>query len=225
MKVNTIFLIIFMAVFGLLTGCHSNDSTSSFSFFSMKMNIGSPHKTVGIQPLGNIPQKNIDSIAAVIARYYGAEVQILKPLPLPKHAFTQVKSPRYRADILLAWLKQNKPEKLSHVLAVTSKDISTTKKETNGSIKKPAERYRDWGIFGLGYRPGCCNVVSDFRLKHPNDPVRLERLKKVALHEFGHNLGLPHCKSTRCVMKDAAESIRTIDTVDPTLCKDCKSKI
>ena len=54
----------------------------------------------------------------------------------------------------------------------------------------------------------------------------IERLQKVVIHEVGHNLGLPHCKvDSRCVMRDAAEKIQTIDEVDAALCEACKSSL
>ena len=54
----------------------------------------------------------------------------------------------------------------------------------------------------------------------------MERLKKVCMHEIGHNLGLPHCEqSTTCVMRDAAEKIATVDNVELKLCEHCKARI
>lgn len=204
------------------SSCNLSGNGSSETIFSIKVK---QEKVLAIQPLGPVSSGNLDSVAHAIQRYYEVDVKVLPRIDLPPHTFTHVKSPRYRADKLLRWLKENKDNQYSHILAVTAKDISTTKYNPDGSIKKPISRYQDWGVFGLGYKPGCCSVISDFRLKHPKDHIRLERLKKVALHEFGHNLGLPHCESEQCVMKDAAESIRTIDSVIPALCAACKAKI
>lgn len=42
----------------------------------------------------------------------------------------------------------------------------------------------------------------------------IERIKKICIHELGHNLGLKHCEfHEKCVMRDAAETIKTIDYV------------
>lgn len=51
------------------------------------------------------------------------------------------------------------------------------------------------------------------------------RLRKVAVHEFGHNLGLPHCPNKNCVMTSAAEKLTTIDNEKLALCKNCKKII
>jgi len=110
-------------------------------------------------------------------------------------------------------------------LGLTSKDISVTKRDDSGNIKKPEYKYQDWGIMGLAYCPGESCVVSTFRIKHKNKTVYFDRLKKVAVHEFGHNLGLPHCPNKKCVMTDAVESVKTIDNAKLKLCNDCAGKI
>ena len=138
-----------------------------------------------------------------------------------------IKSPRYRADKLIQWLKHHKPDSVNHVLGLISKDISTTKKDKFGRVKEPKTRYEDWGIFGLGYRPGGSCIVSSYRLKRNTSKMQYEeRIKKVSVHEIGHNLGLKHCKSgAPCVMEDAAETIKTIDRVPLKLCKSCMQKL
>jgi archaemetzincin len=47
----------------------------------------------------------------------------------------------------------------------------------------------------------------------------------VAVHEFGHNLGLPHCPNKKCVMTSAAEKLTTIDNEKLALCMTCKKII
>lgn len=59
----------------------------------------------------------------------------------------------------------------------------------------------NYGVMGLGFMPGNACVISSFRL---GDKKNLhERLYKVAIHELGHNNGLPHCKEDSCYMMDA----------------------
>src|SRR5690606_36710283 len=116
------------------------------------------------------------------------------------------KSPRYRADKIIAEQRAKKPDSIDYVLGYTSKDISTSKKE-NGQIKLPKHKYEDWGVMGLAYVVGNSCVVSSFRLKHKDSKKYFSRIKKVTVHELGHNLGLPHCANTKCVMTDAVESV------------------
>jgi archaemetzincin len=183
-------------------------------------------KIVMIQPYENFPPETVDEIKKTIETNYPFKVFINKAKKLPKSAFVNIKSPRYRADIILAIQKRSKPDSVDFVLGLTSKDISTTKYGKHNKPLKPLSKYYDWGVFGLGYRPGPSAVASTFRLTPSNQKRMLTRLKKVCVHELGHNLGLPHCTfSKECVLRDAAESIKTVDYVSENICSTCKSKI
>ena len=183
--------------------------------------------TIGIQPYGAVDPALLDTLQATLERVYApAHVVILPSVELPASAFIEVKSPRYRADSLIAQQTRHRPDSIDFVLGVLNRDISTTKRDPHGAVLDPAWKYADWGVFGLGYRPGVSCVVSTFRVGSVSKRLFMERMKKIAVHEVGHNLGLPHCTAGgRCVMRDAAESIRTIDRVDLALCDRCKSRI
>lgn len=143
--------------------------------------------------------------------------------PLPEEAFTAVRSPRYRADTLIAWLRVIKPDGVDLIVGLTAEDISITKHGADGSIKDPEWKYRDFGIFGLGYIGGPSCVVSTHRL---GDGGRsLDRLKKIAVHEVGHNRSLPHCADTTCVMRDAVERIANIDAAGSSFCARCAKRL
>ena len=190
------------------------------------MSCGHKEKRIGIQVYGEFNGQFVDSIKSSIHDMYGYDVVIMANKDLPNYAFINVKSPRYRADSLLRILKRNRPDTLDFILGLTSKDISTTKKDKNGEVKKPHYKYEDWGVFGLGYRPGPSCIISNYRIKNSDQKLYLERLRKVCIHELGHNLGLKHCtNSDKCVMRDAAETIRTVDQVDLKLCDYCKKTI
>jgi len=196
---------------GILSGC-SNKATS--------------HDTV----VGLLPYKGIDSVKVsetkeAIETYYGVQVKILDAKDLPKEAFINVKSPRYRADSLIHIQKRLMPTGIDYVLGITERDISATKHGTDSKIKSPEWKYADFGIMGLAYCPGKSAVVSNFRLKHNDKAVQFGRFKKVVIHELGHNFGLPHCPDKTCVMTDAVESIKTIDNARPGLCKACLAKL
>lgn len=177
---------------------------------------------VAIQPFGNFDSIIVDTISATIQRKYGFKTFILPKAPLPQEAFTNIKSPRYRADFLIKYLKENKVDTIDYIIGLTDHDISTSKKDAFGNVKIPKEKYTDWGIFGLGYRPGPSCIISSFRLHSKSKELYLERIKKVSVHELGHNLGLDHCENTRCVMTDAVESIHTTDKAKIDLCSNCK---
>ena len=156
---------------------------------------------------------------------YGFKVVVLPKVRIPEFSRVSENRARFRADKLLKWQLQEKPDSISYVLGIISQDISTTKKDKNGKVKEPKWKYDDWGIFGLGYRPGKSAIISTYRLGN-NQELKYERLDKIALHEIGHNLGLKHCSSEEnCVMQDAAETIKTVDRVLPMLCIECSREI
>lgn len=182
-------------------------------------------KKIGLVPLGDFPLHYQEHIQSEIEEHYGSTVYLLPQAELPASAFINVKSPRYRADSLLRYLKENKPDTLDHLLGLTQVDISTTKRDQHGRVKRPESRYRDWGVFGLGYRPGPTAIVSTFRLHRNPKELLEERLLKISIHEIGHNFGLAHCPNKQCVMTDAAERLSTIDGVAMEVCENCRREL
>lgn len=103
------------------------------------------------------------------------------------------------------------------MLLITEKDIAYNK----------SRQFPEWGIFGLGLRPGKTCVVSTFRLKRKvSKSQMLIRLKKVGLHEIGHNLGLSHCSNNKeCMINDANGTIKQVDREKIGFCKKCWNQI
>ncbi len=180
---------------------------------------------VGILPYKGFSKTKTDTVAKAIATFYEVKTIVLSERELPKKAFIHVKSARYRADKIIRIQNDEKVDSLDFILGLTQNDISVTKKEKDGTIKKPIYKYEDWGIMGLAYCPGKSCIVSTFRIQNKDKKIHFTRLKKVAVHEFGHNLGLLHCSNKTCVMTDAVESVKTIDNANLALCSECKSKI
>lgn len=163
-----------------------------------------------------------DSIISTL-KNHGFETRILPPIDLPVNAKVANRTDRYRADSLLKLLVKQ-VDKNELIIGLTQADISCTKTDHRGHVRKPEWKYRDWGIFGLGYRPGNACVVSTRRVYHSDETIIIQRMQKIAIHEIGHNLGLHHCADTTCVMQDAVESIKTIDRSTQTYCPACKQK-
>ncbi|EAY30578.1 archaemetzincin [Microscilla marina] len=181
---------------------------------------------VAIQPFLGIDDASVKEVKKGIERYYGIQVTVLPLITLPPHAKNthilkkyHLRLPvRYRADSLIAYLRRTKSNDFDYIIGLTNQDISVTKD------KKPKWLYTDWGIFGLGYLPGSSCIVSTFRLhRYANLQLMRTRLRKVAIHELGHNFGLDHCPSRQCVMQSARETMVTIDTEPESLCHNCKN--
>ena len=81
-------------------------------------------------------------------------------------------------------------------------------------------------VFGEAQLDGRCAVVSAHRLRQefyglpPQEKLLQERLRKEAVHELGHTLGLHHCEYYRCGMSPS-HSIERIDLKEPTFCSAC----
>jgi archaemetzincin len=196
-------------------------TTTLFSYCSSP---GKPAKKhpIGLQPLGQYDQDQLQFIQKELQQFYNAPIVILNKREIPASFLNTSKGERYSSDSIIKWLAHTAPDSVYKVVGITHKDIFTTKWE-NGHIKKPENAYAVWGIFGLGYLPGRSCVVSDHRLQTTDNTRFHHRLRTVVIHELGHNLGLPHCPSDSCIMNDANESIQTVDKSADDYCKKCRA--
>lgn len=201
---------------------------ASFVFSCQNVNKSTQSKDViGILPYHGMKSAEIDSVKVNLEITYGLKVVILNEVELPQSAYTTRRSPRYRADTLLRFQNRIKPDSISIIIGLTNKDISNTKFDPKTlDIKEPQNVYVDWGIFGLGQVGGESCVVSTYRL-HNNVSKKqyFTRLNRISTHEVGHVLGLFHCPTSKCLMNDANETIKTIDKSTGKLCEKCLSKI
>lgn len=182
-------------------------------------------KIVGFIVYEDFSKPVAHELANALTDFYGIKTRIILENKLPEKAFINIKSPRYRADSLIKIQNKNSEDSSDYILGLTIKDISITRHDKDGTIKNPKWKYNDFGVMGLGYCPGKSCVISSFRLKNKNKTIELSRLKKVVIHEFGHNLGLKHCINKKCIMTSAAEKIATIDNEKMALCEKCKKKL
>lgn len=168
-------------------------------------------KIIYIQPLGDVNTGYMNYLKTSIKEFYGYDCVIKPKLNLTKDILAGSRT-RYEASKIL-----NKFNSNQNTLIITEKDIA----------HKKSDEYPEWGIFGLGLRPGKTCVISTFRLKKKVSTQKmLERLKKVALHEIGHNLGLEHCNNDKeCMMNDADGTIKQVDREKIWFCKKCWSII
>lgn len=161
---------------------------------------------IAIQPYRDFKQTDAQFIHQQIQKVYSQTI-LLPGIDLPQQAYVQIRN-RYRADSLIRMLRDSRGKDTISV-GLTHFDISTTK---NG--------IPDWGVMGLGYRPGRACVISTFRLKKKN---LNEQLLKVVLHEIGHTQNLPHCENQSCLMRDA-EGGNPLDQ-EKEFCTKCKQAL
>lgn len=163
-------------------------------------------KTVYIQPLGNVNNESLIMVKTSIEKFYGYKC-VIEPRVLLTDDILAKSKTRYEASKILKKFDSHK-----NLLIITEVDIATKHRGSN-----------EYGIMGLGYRPGKTCVVSTFRMKKNVSKEKvLERLSKVSIHEVGHNLGLDHCNYDRtCIMNDARGTVKQIDMEKIQFCYRC----
>ena len=169
-----------------------------------------PKKIISIQPLGKVSPLYIELVKKSVKKFYGYDCYVMPKKEIIKEILSKV-TKRIDANKTFLLNKNN-----SYLLLLTEKDICYFK-----------DKYRpEYGIFGLGKINGKTCVISTFRLKKGVSQHKfLERLKKVALHEIGHNLGLNHCVNDKiCIMNDAKGTIKQVDLEKLWMCDKCRKK-
>jgi archaemetzincin len=166
-----------------------------------------------IQPMGACEREQVGSetVRRGLLAFYDLEIRVLPCVELPAQAYYKPRR-RYRAEKLLEFLDGRLPADGWRILGLTATDISTSK-----------DAYVDWGVLGLGEMPGKASVISSFRCKKKARGPRhaIVRLAKVAVHEVGHTLGLPHCENIGCLMEDAVGKVATVDR-ERDFCDRCR---
>ncbi len=194
MKIRNIFYL--SSVFFLTLSCSEKEA--------VKKEIEKPAVTILIQPFKDLESDAVDKITEGIKKVY-PNVKVLSAIDFPESTYYKERN-RYRADSIIKFLNSKTKDGFV-TIGLTSKDISAAR----GKI-------RDFGIMGLGYRPGKACVASKYRLSRENTD---EQFYKVAIHELGHTQGLPHCPEKMCFMRDAEGKNPTDEETD--FCRKCKT--
>ena len=168
-----------------------------------KVNPGKVQKVIVLQPLGDFQLNQAKKVLTQI-KTINSDVVLRQNISFPENSFYKPRN-RFRADSIIKNLR-NQIGNDSVIVGLSNYDISTTK---NG--------IKDWGVMGLGYKPGKACVVSDFRLSNKN---KSEQFYKLVLHELGHTAGLPHCITKTCLMRDAKG--RNPFDQEKDFCNNCK---
>lgn len=163
------------------------------------------HLILNLQPLDGFSLKELHQLESDLKKHlmpiYPVTLQIWETDKKVQESCLYKPRNRYRADLLLRFLHVEGADFVT--MGVINKDISTS---IHGA--------KDYGIMGLSTCPGYTSVISSYRLKNKRN------LWKLAIHEFLHTRGLPHCENSGCFMKDS-HGKNAIET-SSHLCKACK---
>ena len=201
--------LLFVALLSIFLTSFKKSETINLAEFKERNMIS--NKTIYIQPLGTVSPEYIAFVKKSVKAFYGYDCVVKSQKEITDDMLSPIKK---RIDANKALLNNKSNDNL---LIITEKDICHKK-----DIKNP-----EWGVFGLGLRPGKTCIISTFRLrKNVSKQKTLERLEKVALHEIGHNLGLNHCTNDKkCMMNDANGTIKQVDAEKIWFCEECMAQI
>jgi archaemetzincin len=180
----------------------------TYCFLFVSFSVNAQNKApIYLLPLGKVNTFTLQKVKQSVEQFYKRQC-IIKPMVSLSPDILADSKTRYEAGRILRKYRSDQ-----NLLIITEQDIATKKDEV-----------KEWGIFGLGYRPGKTCVISTFRLKRKVSREKfIERLNKVAIHEIGHNCGLNHCSSgdSHCLMNDAKGTIKQVDEEQMKFCANC----
>ena len=166
--------------------------------------------SVGVVPLGDIPEFDLQVIVDHIIGCFKLTAQILPRFEPPDDAIDERRL-QYNAGIIIETMEAMQFGNHDKVIGVIDRDLFI-----------PIFTH----VFGEARQGGKCGVVSLYRLANnpdgsiPPEPLISERAVKVALHELGHLLDLLHCERRKCLMHFSG-GIDELDEISIDLCEYC----
>jgi archaemetzincin len=160
-------------------------------------------RPVEVVPLGDVDERHAETAMRALADVYGCDARVARREPLPAGACDE-ETGQYRADELLEALP------VGGLLRLGVTDVDLTYRRRNY-------------VFGVGYLGESRAVCSTYRLDTPDTEATAERLRKQAVKQVGHLLGLENCDN-RCAMQ-FAPTVDEVDVRPETLCRECRSTL
>jgi len=166
---------------------------------------------LGLVPLGHVDPKILEHLRMAITEFLSLAVRILPPRPLPPLTYHLPRN-QYYSTRLLEYLLSEDHDGAFRILGITTADLYI-----------PIFTF----VFGEAQLDGRAAIISTFRPGggadnlQPRQPIFVERLIKLSLHELGHTFNLPHCRREGCLMGFAA-NLEILDHKNVELCEYCQ---
>jgi len=185
------------------------------------------NKTILLQPIDYDSSQNLLTISTELKDFFHANVIIARSIHIPINYRYQnyVYDETYSADSLIHFLSKLANDSVVEVIGITHQNIYVLKDYEFHDSNKDSKYSSANNIFGLGYVSGNACIISDARLVSADTTLYLSRLRKVILHEVGHNLGLPHCSNDICIMSESNGNIVSLNKAGGDYCENCKRRL
>jgi archaemetzincin len=172
--------------------------------------LNSKKLSIGVLPIGELPQAALESIAAHIRTHLDLKADILPPLKNPAYAYDERRD-QYNAAVILKSLDAMSFGDHVKVIGILNVDLFV-----------PIFTH----VLGEAREGGTYALASLYRLRKDQDGSTadidrlLERLAKVAIHEIGHTFNLGHCMNEKCLMHFSG-GLKGLDAIELKFCSYC----
>jgi len=170
-------------------------------------------ETLGLTQIGQTCDISLIDLSTFLSKKFSFVVQLKSPLVNLGEAFDSRRR-QYHSTRLLVLLEYHlESVGTDRILGITASDLFV-----------PGMNF----VFGEARCPGNAAVVSSFRLHQFNDSDEEERfrqrVRKEAVHEIGHMIGLQHCSNANCVMH-FSKTLTDTDIKSDDYCSECKTQV
>lgn len=214
-------LLAILALTVLQTNCRKHPIIS--------LNHNNGQKIIALQPLDHYDTGQLTTLSKEISIFFNVRVLILNPVEVPQSFYSRNNNypgrDGYSADSLAQFLYRFSNDSIIKVVGITHANIFILKKRLVQTDNERRVLNEPHIIFGLGDVGGNASVVSDRLLQSVDKGLFENRLKKVILHELGHNLGLTHCTVDSCLMSETNGDIAKLNKTGGDYCKKCRRKL
>ena len=185
------------------------------------------NKLIALQPLNEYSGAELSSLQRELSNFFNAQVIVLPSLQIPVsyRSSTTTEGYSYLADSLIQFLLNRKQDRVDEIIGLTHDEMLIVKNTGLLAPDKTTTLSFFQRVKGLGYisEPAC--VISDYSFISTDTAITNKRLRKVVLHEVGHNLGLDNCKTDACLMSEKNGDNAILDNGNGDYCERCKRKL